>query len=150
MRQARGETRARVAHVASLTLFRLALQVHDSLGKRAMLDAAAYEPRRLPTAPARQLIRSPSPEREAGGGGAAGGSAFEPPPPSGAVCAKEGCGKPLLWCELGPRCSKCMRDDGASPLLRMLHLRFLIKHPNAALVAALHEMADYLEVRALA
>ena len=115
-----------------------------------MLDAAAYEPRRLPTAPARQLVRSPSPEREAGGGGAAGGSAFEPPPPSGAVCAKEGCGKPLLWCELGPRCSKCMRDDGASPLLRMLHLRFLIKHPNSALVAALHEMADYLEVRALA
>jgi hypothetical protein len=65
------------------------------------------------------------------------------------VCAKQGCGKPLLWCELGPLCGKCLRDDGASPLLRMLHLRFLVKHPNAALVAALHEMADYLEVRAL-
>ena len=132
------------------------LQVHDSLGKRAMLDAADYEPRRLPNAAARQLISSPTRDDHddagaAGGaaGGAAAGGGFEPPPPSGAVCAKEGCGKPLLWCELGPRCSTCMREDGVSPLLRMLHLRFLVKHPNAALVAALHEMADYLEVRVL-
>ena len=117
-----------------------------------MLDAADYEPRRVPNAAARKLTRSPSPSpREAGGaGGAAGGGGFEPPPPSGAVCAKDGCGKALLWCELGPLCSKCMRDDGASPLLRLLHLRFLVKHPNVALVNALHEMADYLEVRFVA
>ena len=127
-------------------------QVHDSLGKRAMLDAAEYQPRRLATAPRLLRSRSPSPEREASGaGGAAGGGAgvgaFEPPPPSGQICAKEGCGRGLLWFEIGPPCSKCMREDGASPQLRMLHTRFLIKHPNAALVAALQEMADYLEVR---
>ena len=126
-------------------------QVHKSLGARAMLDASGFEPRHMPVGAAARG-RSPSPDESApwpaaGGAGGGTGAAFEPPPPSGAVCAKEGCGRALQWCELGPRCAACLRADGASSLLRMLHMRFLARHPNAALVAALQELADYEEVR---
>jgi DNA polymerase lambda len=67
---------------------------------------------------------------------------FAPPPPSGDACAS--CGKALGWQELA-RCQACL-SASASALERALHLRFLVTHPNAALVTALSELADYEEL----
>jgi hypothetical protein len=136
-----------------VALTRLA-QLCDSHAGRNMRDTAVYEPRRKPIEVAPTYGRAESPEAawgddsQGGAGGAAGGAVgqFEPPPPSGEVCVKEGCGRQLLWNETGPRCGACLLADRASPLVRMLHLRFLIHHPNAEVVAALNELADYEEV----
>jgi len=74
------------------------------------------------------------------------------------------CDKPLLWVQIGT-CQPCIvercrrtNDSKQEPdekrkqlkselLLRLLHLRYRVDHPNKQLVLALLEWADYLELR---
>jgi hypothetical protein len=65
---------------------------------------------------------------------------FVPPPPSHEPCSA--CGRALGWQEVGT-CQMCLSSAPATA--RALHLRFRLVHPNAALVSALSEMAEYEE-----